>query len=189
MVTPSFFPNCNNPSGATHPRTGRAYLLCHGGDKGYGPGFFLHSAPSWTSHEWAPPFNLFSSMTAGGGGTDGVREGSCEDPMLYICPRTGAFHVLAHCYSTTSRHRNDTTAYCSAHMFSVNGSAHTWHFMGDADAPYGFENVFSSRERPSLAIDSVTGAPLYLTTAVSLLGYDRSHKGRDWTWTYVARVN
>jgi hypothetical protein len=42
------FPLCNNPSGAIHPITGDAWLLCHGpgAPKGYGPGLFLCKSTS-----------------------------------------------------------------------------------------------------------------------------------------------
>ena len=43
-ILPQPFPNCNNPSPAVHPTNGTKYLLCHGGTKGYGPGYFLYLA-------------------------------------------------------------------------------------------------------------------------------------------------
>ena len=49
-----------------------------------------------------------------GVGTGAVRMGACEDPSLWICPRTGAFHVLAHCYSTIAWNGTDAAAnYCA----------------------------------------------------------------------------
>jgi hypothetical protein len=93
------FPLCNNPSGATHPHTGAAWLLCHGGAKGYGPGLFLWTAPSWDTSPaaaWTSIGNIFQGTDTGH-----VREGACEDPSLSIGPG-GDFHVLAHCYSTTA---------------------------------------------------------------------------------------
>ena len=50
-ILPQPFPNCNNPSPAVHPTNGTKYLLCHGGTKGYGPGYFLYSAASWNGYE------------------------------------------------------------------------------------------------------------------------------------------
>eukprot|EP01052_Picozoa_sp_SAG31_P012777 SAG31_NODE_755_length_12319_cov_6.335542_4_plen_1108_part_00 len=195
--TTSKFPPCNNPSGTTHPLTGAAWLLCHGGAKGFGPGLFLYTSPSgWETSPasaWTSLGNILQDVIM-----HGVREGACEDPFLFISP-AGEFHVLAHCYSTTAWNGTRGPAadepYCSAHLRSRNASKGSWRFSGGQNAPYslydrpalqpGAQPLLGTRERPGLLIDEDTGAPLALTNGVSLLAprFDRSAKGRDWTFT------
>jgi alpha-galactosidase len=181
-LTPASFPNCNNPSGAVDA-VGTAWLMCHGGVKGYGPGFFLYSAAGgWTSSaaEWTSHGNILRTA-------DGVPESMCEDPMMWIHPITGDFHALAHCYSTLSFNGSAAASseYCAAHLFADNTSQTApWGFHGAANAPYGFARTFSSRERPFVALGS-DGVPTFLLTAVSPLAPigNRAARGKDWTWT------
>jgi hypothetical protein len=221
----SDIPPCNNPSGAIHPHTGVAWLLCHGpSPKGYGPGIFIHNATSWSAatrwSDWSGGYDILRGVVG-----EGVREGACEDPSLSIDPRTGFFHVLAHCYSTTAFNGTDPEdAYCAGHVWSRDGTPGSWRFAGGAvDAPYDFiaqaktgasvsvpvpvpvslpagvstvstvsttsnVTVLSSRERPTMFVDPVSGTPLALINGVSDLGYNRQAKGRDWAWTLVNHV-
>lgn len=184
-VTSAEFPNCNNPSGASD-KVGTAYLLCHGGTKGYGPGFFLYSsADGWSGpgSGWQAHGNI---LHAG----DGVRAGSCEDPSLYIDPVSGTFHVLAHCYSTTSWNGSTSGEYCSAHLFSDDPTnASSWGFHGGSKmAPYDFGGLLSTRERPTLTLNLRTGSPTFLVNGVAALGYDRSVRHRDWAFTLIQQV-
>jgi hypothetical protein len=48
--------------------------------------------------------------------------------------------------------------------------------------------VLSSRERPTIFTDPVSGTPVALINGVSDLGYNRQAKGRDWAWTLVNPV-
>ena len=123
----SDIPPCNNPSGAIHPHTGAAWLLCHGpSPKGYGPGIFIHNATSWSTatswSAWSGGYDILRGVVG-----EGVREGACEDPSLSIDPRTGYFHVLAHCYSTTAFNGTDPgKAYCAGHIWSRDGTPGTY---------------------------------------------------------------
>ena len=185
-ATSAEFPNCNNPSGASD-KLGTAYLLCHGGTKGYGPGFFLYSSTGgWSASGsgWQAHGNI---LHAG----DGVRAGSCEDPSLYIDPVSGTFHVLAHCYSTTSWNGSSAGEYCGAHLFSDDPTnASSWGFHGGPKmAPYDFGGLLSTRERPTLTLDSRTGSPSFLVNGVAALGYDRSVRHRDWAFTLIQQID
>lgn len=152
----------------------RQGLACHGGSRGYGPGFFLYTAPGWDSpaSAWSTGIDVLEGITGG------VRFGSCEDPSLSINPVSGAFRILAHCYSTIDYNgtlpdafgRNDT--YCAGQLFSPDGSPKSWRFHGQDHAPYGFASgsmVLSTRERPTLVQDAVTGRPVALINGVSPL--------------------
>jgi hypothetical protein len=55
-------------------------------------------------------------------------------------------------------------------------------------APFGFGGVLSTRERPTLTLDHMTGAPIFLTNGVSALGFDRSARHRDWAFTLVQAI-
>lgn len=178
-LTAATFPGCNNPTGAVD-KAGTAWLLCHNG-----PGFHLFSAaPGWTAPatSWVEHGNILRT-------DNGVREGACEDPSMWIDPSSGAFHVLAHCYSTTSWNGTSDGEYCSAHLFSNQPTnLSSWGFTGGATlAPYGFDGTLSTRERPTLTLGA-DGAPAFLTNGVAALGYNRQEKHRDWAFTLIQAV-
>jgi hypothetical protein len=109
---------------------------------------------------------------------------------MWIDKKSGTFHVLAHCYSTTAWNGTSEGEYCAAHLFSDAPTNHSsWGFTGGStSAPYSFGGVLSTRERPTLTLDSATGAPAFLTNGVSALGYNRQAKHRDWAFTLIQAV-
>ena len=178
-LTVASFPGCNNPTGAVD-KAGTAWLLCHNG-----PGFHLYSAAAgWTAQAtgWIAHGNVLRAC-------DGVRAGSCEDPSMWIDPSSGAFHVLAHCYSTTAWNGTEDGEFCAAHLFSNQPTNHSsWGFHGGATmAPYGFDGTLSTRERPTLTLGA-DGSPAFLTNGVAALGFNRQAKHRDWAFTLIQGV-
>ena len=62
--------------------------------------------------------------------------------------------------------------YCAGQLFSPDGSSKSWRFHSQDHAPYGFASgsmVLSTRERPTLVQDAVTGRPVALINGVSPL--------------------
>ena len=111
-------------------------------------------------------------------------------PCRWIDPASGAFHVLAHCYSTTAWNGTNDGEYCAAHLFSSQpANCSSWGFKGGATmAPYGFGGALSTRERPTLTLGA-DGLPAYLTNGVAALGYNRQAKHRDWAFTLIQGVD
>jgi hypothetical protein len=141
-------PTCNNPAPLLHPN-GTWFLVCSNG------AFVMFRAPALEG-----PWTHVTDIPTRGG----PAPGAWEDPFLYLDPR-GNFHLLAHVWSNVPQPTCANTN-VSGHLFSADGL--TWG-MG-AEQPYtghvaftdGSSLTMTTRERPKLMFDPVSGEPTHL---------------------------
>lgn len=149
ILTP--LPGCNNPSQMQHPN-GTWFLVCDSTS--------LYSGPNVTG-----PFTSLDYISITRGNSPGI----FEDSFLFFDPR-GNWHIFFHTYTMScDTPLCDPTA-ISGHSFSEDGltwfSSYEQPYFNTVNITDGSVVQMSTRERPKLLFDPVSGLPTHLSNGI-----------------------